>query len=409
MRMRLKIFIAGALILCAATVAGQNGDRIEFQADGTATEFIEGGVSKLYSGNVIARSADLELKADEATYNSVLKMTRLYGGSSLRDSVRILHADTLVYYDRRRVAVASGNVRGFERSRSILAGKVTYDRNRRLLTGTDGVTVYDDSIRSSMTGMRMVLNDSTRDGLVAGMPSLVRKDDKGSIITITGSDSIRVFHQERKAEIWSGVVVKKDSMTARAERALYDDGLERITLTGNPVIEHIMHGTGDEDKIPIRILSEVTGDTIFVFLKERVLTSMHVTGNAAGTTTATDSSGAVYYRSVLESRLVRMDMDGDQVSLVTAEGNASSYYMHAATKKGRKMFVNSTRGDTIRFFFEDGGISEMRIRGMSGADAVGKYFEYSPVTAEADSVKDGDEQAEETRKREKGGRSKLTR
>jgi lipopolysaccharide export system protein LptA len=389
MQLRLKLFLCAALAFCAATVVGQNGDRIEFQADSTDTEFIEGGgVIKRYSGNVIARSTDLELKADEAIYNSTLNLTRLYGNASLRDSVRTLYADTLFYYDRLRKAIASGHVRGFERARSILAGHVVYERNLRLLTGTGGVTVRDDSIRSSATGLVMVLNDSTNNGLIAGMPSLVREDKQGSIMTLTASDTLRMYNKERTAEIWNNVVVKKDSMTAHSIRAFYEDIPERLTLIGKPVIENIMHGTGDEDNNPIRISSVVNGDTIYVYLTERALTGVQMIGNAIGTTTATDSIGAIYYRSVLEGRDMRLDMNNNEVSLVTAVGTANSYYMHAATKKGRNMFVNTARGDTIRLFFENGGISNMRILGMNGGDAVGKYYEYTPSKTAADSAKE---------------------
>lgn len=389
MQLRLKLFICAVLVLCAVTAAGQNGDVIEFQADSTVTEFIEGGgVIKRYSGNVIARSTDLELKADEAIYNSTLNLTRLYGNASLRDSVRTLYADTLLYYDRLRKAIASGHVRGFERARSILAGHVVYERNLRLLTGTGGVTVRDDSIRSSATGMVMVLNDSTNNGLIIGMPSLVREDKQGSIITMTASDTLRIFNKERTAEIWNNVVVKKDSMTAHSVRAFYEDIPERVTLIGKPVIENIMHGTGDEDNVPIRIESVVNGDTIYVYLKERELTGVRMIGNAVGTTTAIDSIGALYYRSVLESRDMRLDMTDNQISLVTAVGTANSYYMHAATKKGRNMFVNTAQGDTIRLFFENGGISDMRIQGLNGGDAMGKYYEYAPTKTVVDSVKE---------------------
>ena len=398
MQVRLKLFLGAAMAMCAVAVMGQGGDHIEFQADGTATEFMEGGgVIKRYSGHVIARSADMELKADEAVYDSKLNLTRLYGNTRLRDSVRTLYADTLIYYDRLRRAIARGNVRGFERARTIRAGQVVYERGRRLLTGTGGVTIRDDSLRSSATGMSMVLNDSTRNGLVIGMPSLVREDKQGSIITLTAADTLRIFDKERSAEMWNTVEVKKDSMTARSLRAFYSDGDERVTLVGKPVIENIMHGEGDEDKVPIRITSIVTGDTVYVYLKDRALTAVRIIGAAAGTTVAVDSAGAVYYRSVLESRGMRMDMDNNQISLITAEGNANSYYQHAATKKGRNMFVNTARGDTIRLLFENGGIADMRIRGLNSGDAVGKYYEFTPTKTAADSAKEEKDTAAEPR------------
>ncbi len=391
MRRRLKVFIFCSAVLGAVAVAGQNGDRIEFSAESTTTEFIEGGVIKRYSGDVAARSQDLLLRAEEAVYNSVRNEIRLYGDAMLQDSVRTLYADTLVYYDRRREALASGDVRGIEKARSFRAGQVRYLRDEHILHGSGGVTVRDDSIRSSLTGMALTFNDSTRNGWVVGMPSLVREDDDGSIITITAQDTIRIAREARTAELWNSVEVKKDSMTARSERALYEDIPEKVTLFGEPVIEYIMHGTGDEDDIPLRIVSEVTGDTVFVYLEERKLAAVEVAGNAVGTTVALDSTGAVYYRSVLESRSMRLDMTEDQVTGVVARGSARSYYMHAATISGREQFVNSAKGDTIRFFFDDGSITNMRIRGGSSGEASGKYLEYKPVRP--DSVKSGEDEA----------------
>jgi hypothetical protein len=385
MRVRLKIAVLIAAIVMGIAAYAQNGDRIEFSADRTSTEFLEGGVVKRYEGNVVARSGDMELRSEEAVYDSRIEETRLWGSTSLKDSVRTIWADTLIYYNRQREAFARGHVHGIERARSFNAGWVRYRRMEHLLEGFGGVTVKDDSIRSSVTGLSMAFNDSTRDGLIIGMPSVVREDDKGSIITLTSADTVRVLNDKRTARVWNDVTVKKDSMIAHSASAFYEDTPEIITLFGLPVIRYIMHGTGDEDKTPIRIASEVTGDTVYVFLKKRELTGVQVSGNAVASTVATDSTGGIYYRSVLESRRMRLDMEGNQVTQVTAVGVANSYYMHAPTRNEKKMFANVARGDTIRFIFKDGRISDMRIRGMGGEDAVGKYYEYE--VAKADSVK----------------------
>jgi len=301
----------------------------------------------------------------------------------LQDSIRTLYADSLIYYDRRREAVASRNVRGLERSRSFQAGLVRYLRDNRIIHGRDGVTVRDDSIRSSISGMALTFNDSTRDVWVTGAPALMRGDEQGRVITITAADTVRVLRELRTAELWKNVEVKKDSMTAKSERALYEDIPETVTLSGNPVIEHVMHGTSDEDKIPLRIVSDVAGDTVYVYLKDRKLAAVEVSGNASGVTAATDSAGAVYYRSVLESRHLRLDMTNDQVSKVVAIGSAVSYYMHAATGSGRNLFVNTARGDTITFFFKNGSIADMRIRGGSSGESTGKYYEFEKAVTDS--------------------------
>ncbi len=399
-----RLCFAGALVALAVfalwvTYAlGQSGDRIEFSADATATEFVEKGVVKRYTGNVVAVSGDLELRSDEAVYDSRIGETRLYGATTLRDTVRTVWADTLIYRDPTSEAIARGNVRGEEKGRSFRAGWIRYRRGLRFLEGFDGVTVRDDSLRSSMTGLSMAFNDSTHNGMVMGMPSLVREDDQGIIITLTAADTILVFQKEKTARIWNNVTVRRDSMQAVSAVAVYEDSLERVTMLGSPVVHHIMHGTGDEDKIPIRIASEVAGDTLYVFLKNRALDGVNVIGNSTGSAVATDSTGAVYYRSSLESRRMRVDLRENRISEVIAEGIASSYYMHAPSKKSGKMFVNTAKGDTIRFYFSEGHISDMRILGMGGGDATGKYYEFEPVKEKPDSVKKEDPKAKKRKK-----------
>lgn len=381
MRLRVKWYLLLTAFLCAATVRGQGGDRIEFTAESTRTEFVDGGVRKWYSGNVFARSEDLSLQAGDAVYESGENLTRLHDAPVLRDSIRTLRADTILYYDRRREALAIGRVRGSERSRSFAAARVRYLRGGRMLFGFGGVTVHDDSIRGTVTGAALTFNDSTRDGWVFGSPAFVREDEKGRIVTITAADTARVIRTARTAELWNNVVVIRDSMIARAERAFYEDIPERVTLFGKPVLEYLMHGTGDDDSTAVLVTSTVSGDTIRIFLREERVTAVEVFGNATGVTVATDSAGGIYYRSVLQSRAMRLDMANDEVTGVTARGGADSYYMHAAAK-GREMFVNTARGDTIRFFFTDGQISTMRVEGVSSGQAAGKYFEYKPATAD---------------------------
>jgi lipopolysaccharide export system protein LptA len=391
MRLSLKLFIVITSILCAVSVIGQGqsdnrtgkSSEIYFEADQGETNLNDSTVIKTYRGNVRAWNEDIELKADEATYNSNRGETRLYGHTSLKDSIRTLNADTILYFNHRREAFAIGNVKATEKGRTLWANEMWYRKNERLLIGSGGVKVRDDSLRSSITGMKMVYNDSTGNGLVIGMPSLVREDEKGSIITITASDTLEAMKEKRTAVLWNSVIVKKDSMTAKAEKGIYEDLKEKVILIGKPNILYSMHGESEDDKRPIRITNEVSGDSIFIYLKNRALSSADVIGPAITTTVAVDSAtNNLSYRSVLKSRIMKLIMNNERISGVVAEGNADSYYMHSATKKDKDMFVNIARGDTIQFYFVEGRISDMRITGIGGGDAVGKYYKFSPVSSD---------------------------
>ena len=48
------------------------------------------------------------------------------------------------------------------------------------------------------------------------------------------------------------------------------------------------------------------------------------------------------------------------------------------------MIVNEASGDTIYFFFDEGKITRMRITGMGGSGAEGKYYGFKPASSVSD-------------------------
>ncbi len=401
---RLKFFVVVTVLFWVSAVTGQNGDDNSADSDKSglifeagSTEFRsqpDGTFTKRYSNGVSAwaedRSADL--KADAAFYDSRLGETRFYGNAAFRDSARYLNADTLVYYDRNNEVVAVGNVRVTEKDRIFWTDRLRYEKNNRLIHASGGVIVRDDSLRSSINGVSAVFNDSTRYGLIVGKPVLIREDATGSIITITCEDSLEILQQDKIVRLWNNVKVIKDSLNAVSGRAVYNDSTEVVTLTDKPEARHVMYERHGDSSSELRAESYVSGDTIKVYLRERKVSSVDVVGNASSQTVWTDSTNSVYARSILDSKKMRLTMEDDMISMITAEGLASSYYFRNPFDEDN-MFVNEATGDTLYFFYDEGRISKLRISGYGGGGAKGKYYEYSPVETNAvtDSIKTGSE------------------
>ena len=389
-----------SLLLWASTVIGQNADesqrdekpsRLEFQADSTRfkrSPVDESGIKWLL-GNVKAwtQDRDSELQADVAYYNSSLGETRFYGSAAFRDSIRHLNADTLIYYDADRRVIAIGNVIVTELDRSFRSDRVNYQKDIRIVQAIGNVIIRDDSLKATITGNKAVFNDSTRYGLVVGEPVLVKEYSDGSIISITCRDTLEIVRTDNLVRLWNNVEVTKDSLKTISGRAVYDDSLEIITLIETPEVWHVMYDTQSDTLSVLRAESYVTGDTIMVYLKDRKVSGVNVVGNALSKTVWTDSTEALYARNILESAKMRLTMENDMISMVTAEGTASSYYFRNATME-ENMFVNQATGDTLYFFYDSGKITQLRISGFGGVGAKGKYYEYEPFvdTAKADSV-----------------------
>ena len=387
---RLTVFIILSALLCASAVIGQNDSNdpenedksgLEFHAGETFVKTNDDGTfTKSYSDGVEAwtRDRDSELKADAAVYFSSLGETWFYGSAAFRDSTRHLNADTLIYNDNSEEVIAVGNVVVTEIDRAIWAERVSYNKKLRLINATGGVIVRDDSLRSSIKGMEAVFNDSTGYGLVIGTPVLVREDDNESVITITCDDTLKIEKEDKTIRLWNNVEILKDSLRATSGRAIYNDSTEVVILTENPQTWHVMYEIHGDAVSKLRADSYVTGDTIKVYLHERKVSGVDVVGNALSTTVWTDSTDAVYARSILESAKMNLTMKEDMISRITAVGTASSYYFRNPSYKD-EIFLNEATGDTLSFYYVDGKISQLRISGKGGGGAKGKYYEFSPV------------------------------
>ncbi len=395
---RLAVLLIMSAVLCGVAVSGQNDDtsgsgdedrqKLKFKAPRFAFKSLEEMNIINYSGDssrqVRAWQEDIELVANEAVYNSKLGEARFLGSASFKDSLRELTADTLIYFTKTREALAIGNVIVTEESRLFRAGKVRYSKALRLIEAFGSVYVHDDSVRSTITGTNAVFNDSTKYGIVSGFPVLIREDEIGKIIVITCDDTLEIDREQKIIRLWENVVMTKDSLTVSSTQAVYDDVTETVILTGSPVSRLAAYHFPDDAASELKMVSKVTGDSMRVFLSDRKVTGVEVVGSAHSTTVSTDTSGALYDRSIIDSAVMRVKMDNDLISLVTAEGTASSYYHRAVIEGNDEMFVNEAWGDTIYFFFDEGTVSQMRITGFGETGAQGKYYGFTPAPEPAD-------------------------
>ena len=197
-------------------------------------------------------------------------------------------------------------------------------------------------------------------------------------------ECLRFDREQKIIRLWENVVMTKDSLTVTSQKAVYDDVSETVILTGSPVSRLAAYHFPDDAASELKMVSKVTGDSMRVFLSDRKVTGVEVIGSAHSTTASTDTAGVLFDRSIIDSAVMRVKMDNDLISLVTAEGTASSYYHRAVIEGNDEMFVNEAWGDTIYFFFDEGTVSQMRITGFGETGAQGKYYGFTPAPELAD-------------------------
>ncbi|MFC1490868.1 LptA/OstA family protein [Candidatus Latescibacterota bacterium] len=387
---RLYAFLVLSVLLCASAVTSQNENNDTADETISGLEFRSGSkkfiryeddtFSNSYLNGVEAwtKDRDSELRADAAVYSSGNGETRFYGSAAFRDSTRHLNADTLIYYDTSEEVVAIGNVLVTEIDRTFWADRVHYLKKLNLITASGGVVVRDDSLRSTITGMEAVFNDSTDYGIITGNPVLTREDDSESVITISCSDTLEIIQQKKTARLWNNVVILKDSLRAESDMVVYNDSTEVATLTGEPKIWHVMSDGVGEDNSELTASSYVSGDSMMIYFSDRRVRGVDILGKALSTTVWRDSTEAEYAKSILESAKMKLSMKDDMISGITAEGTANSYYFRDQSDTD-ELFVNEATGDTLYFIFDDGEVTQLRISGRDGGGAKGNYYKFSPV------------------------------
>lgn len=386
---RLMMLIIGTVSMVAVIASGQENSeesKLIFRAGSTDFKRDDDGTYiKRYYNHVEAWTRDRasDVSADAARYDSGRGETRFYGSAAFRDSARILQADTLIYFDNTEQVLAIGNVAVSEKDRTFWANRVSYDKPARIVHAVGDVIVRDDSLQASMTGNEAVFNDSTGYGLISEYPVLVKEDEDGNIITLSGSDTLEVIRDQDLVRIWNNVEIVKDSLRAESDYLVYDDSLEVLTMTGRPSAEHVMYDTESDAVSELRAESKVYGDTVRIRLVEQEIREVSVIGSALNETVWEDTTGGMYARSVLESNNMRLEIEENVITAIVAEGMAKSYYFRNPADM-ENAFVNEATGDTLRFIYEDGRMVQLRISGVGGGGAKGKYYEFSEAKPETD-------------------------
>jgi len=401
-----------ALSFAVEDGSGEDESVLKFEAGGK--EFRDEGdyfINRFYD-YVTAWHRGSVLKAREGIYHSGTGDISFYGETSFRDSLRQVFADTLLYNENSHEALALGNVRVIEGDRTLIADRLRYNKDMKFIIASGSVYINDDSTRAVLQGESAEFSDSTGVGYITGNPRLEKLDDNDMLMTVACEDTILFLENERiimlwnnvvavrdsmklscadtleireldnSIRLWNDVVATKDSLTAWSTFAAWNDSSETLVMSGEPKIEYRVNDSREGAPSALTTVNTVAGDTIRVSISERKIQGTTITGSVKSVTASTDSSGATYDKSVIESAVMRLVMEDDTISMISAEGTAQSYYYRNATAEESR-FVNSASGDTLSFFFDKGALSEMKIYGYGGSPGAGKYLNYEPFVESA--------------------------
>jgi lipopolysaccharide export system protein LptA len=268
--------------------------------------------------NASYRSKNNQAEGDTITYDKGNDQIKLSGPSSISDAPILIYGNDIQYNKKNKEGVIRGNViwRDTSADIEILCDSLDYkgEEGFAIAIGFDKrplLLIYTDEDTTFISG------DTLRK-----IRAINQLDSLGTMDTIDymiGDNDIRIFNSDYQAI--------SDTLSYNLSDSI-------ITLTQEPVLW--------------TDTSQMSGDTIKMFIVEDKLSSMHIQNNAY----IINSPDLVFFNQI-KGRIVDIDFLNRKINKMKVEGNAESLY-YMLDDKDAYIGVNALKCSFIIFDFTDG-------------------------------------------------------
>jgi lipopolysaccharide export system protein LptA len=313
-----------------------------------ATQFLASG-KLLLNGNVLVKDDSVTLRAPRGSYHQTERKAEAYDGVLLNDGNVMLTAREGEYFLDEKRAFFRSDVVVRDGQSTVTSDSLTYFRREKRSIATGNVVVEDRSQNLSITGGYLEHWSDRQFSWITDEPELVQVDTTSSEATDTLVVRSRVMESYRGevrklTAIDSVRIVRKDLAAIAGKATFFPDG-DSILLRTMPVI---WYGQ-----------TQVSGDSVNVYMKNRILDLVHVFGNSFAVS-RTDSLGLTRYDQLMgeEMRLRFVDrrLDGLEVD----RRAISLYHLYEDSVANG---INRTSGDRIVMAFLEGKLHEITVIG----------------------------------------------
>jgi lipopolysaccharide export system protein LptA len=313
-----------------------------------ALQYVESGIVHL-EGDVVMQDDSVTIEAPRGVYHRDTRRAEALDSVRLNDGRSELTAGYGEYFMATEIARFRTNVVVVDSTSIIHADSLRYDRRERFAVAQGHVLIESPSDRLRLFGGRL---DHQMGWGVSRMtldPVLVQVDTAtGGLLDtlVVKSRIMESYHDSlRRLEAVDDVRMVRGELASVAARAVFYSEGDSILLRGDPVLWYEQ--------------TQVTGDSITVYLRSRRLDRLLVTGSAFALSGG-DHPVAGRFDQLSADTLVLGFGDG-QIRRITAERRATSVYhlFEDSLANG----LNKASGDRIVLDFQDGRVTDIRIHG----------------------------------------------
>ncbi len=308
------------------------------------------------TGHVVVNDDSLTMRAPRGTYYREERRAEAFDDVSVDDGKTHLTSQYGEYFVESKRAFFCSHVVVVDSATTLTADSLTYFRlekrtiatsNVQIFYGIDNVTVRGNHFESFTTSQFSRMTDG---------PSLVQFDTSASgkidtlLVTSMTMESFRDSVKKLVA-IQDVQIVRSDLASIAGLAVFYTQG-DSILLRELPVVWYQE--------------TQISGDSIDVYLRKRRLNRVHVMGDAA----ALSQSDSLFPERLDQLVGEQMQMRFVKEGLEKIEVNTRAISMYHLYEDTLGNGLNKTSGDKIEIFFGNGRVTSINV--LSGVE--GQYF-----------------------------------
>jgi hypothetical protein len=320
-----------------------------------AVQYLTSG-KVLLTGHVVVQDDSMTITTPRGAYFRDARRAEAYEHVVLDDGISHLVADYGVYDIEPRIAFFRSRVVARDTASLLFADSLRYERNLKLMHATGNVRVVNEQDQVTITGGDLVHEGLTRYSRITVSPVLVKYDTSagGAIDTLIVHSLIMESYQDsvRRLRATDSVVFVRKDLAGRAGVVLFHTTGDSLELRRTPMLWY-------QD-------TQVTGDSINVYLRQRALERILVMGSAF----AISRSDSLYPDRFDQLAGDYMQMQFRDRALQRIEVHVHALSVYHVYEDSLANGLNKASGDGITMRFADGRAKSIRVDG--GVE--GRYY-----------------------------------
>lgn len=319
-----------------------------------ALQMIDAGSIEL-TGHVVVTDDSVVMTAPRGFYFRDTRRAEAFGGVQLTDGYSTLNATYGEYFIDPRLAFFRSHVVAHDSVSVLNADSARYDRNRRYTEAFGRVVLYQKEDAITISGGRFVHDAVKNYSRMTEDPLLVQRDTSGGDLDtlVVRSRIMESFRDSTQLLVATdSVEIVRRDLGGRAGFVTFHTRGDSILMRTGPVLWY-------EE-------TQVTGDSINLYMHSRALDRISVMGNAFALSES--DSGFAGRFDQLSGESLGMQFTQKRLSRIDVDVRATSLYF--VYEDSAANGVNKTSGDRIVMRFADGKAQSIHVHG--GVE--GQYF-----------------------------------